>query len=270
MTADEAGPEPELIPEPAQPAPVAPDELHHLLGRLQHLLDPDRDAIRRMEQRMEPAWRRATRGEPRLPVIIAALGTIALELMLPARVAERPRWVFGLVALLLLGAIYIANPKRIDRPSPRLRIASMALIGLLSANNAASAVRLVLDLTRAQGIRSPAALLLTGAAIWLTNVVVFSLWYWELDRGGPGARAIGASPYPDFLFPQLTSPGLAPDDWEPAFVDYFYMSFTNATAFSPTDVMPMSRWAKLTMLLQSAISLVTVVLVIARAVNILK
>lgn len=264
MTADDPGPE----PEPA--ADAAPVELHHLLGRIERLLDPGHDAVRRLEERVEPAWRRVTRGEPRLPVIVAALGTIALELLLPARVAERPRWVFGVVAFLILCGIYLANPKRIDRPSPRLRIASMSLIALLSANNAASAVRLVLDLTRAQGIRSPAQLLLTGAAIWLTNVVVFSLWYWELDRGGPGSRAIGASPYPDFLFPQMSSPDLAPQDWEPAFVDYFYMSFTNAAAFSPTDVMPMSRWAKLTMLLQSAISLVTVALVIARAVNILK
>ncbi len=268
MNADAGGPEPE--PAPPTAAAVPPDELHHLLGRLEHLLDPEHDALKRMQERVEPAWRRATRGEPRLPVILAAFATIALEMLLPARVAERPRWVFGVAAVLILGAIYLANPKRIDRPTPRLRIASMVLIALLSANNAASAVRLVLDLTRAQGIRTPAGLLLTGAAIWLTNVFVFSLWYWELDRGGPGSRALGASPYPDFLFPQMTTPTLAPVDWEPAFVDYFYMSFTNATAFSPTDVMPMSRWAKLLMLLQSAISLVTVALVIARAVNILK
>ncbi|MCU1459326.1 MAG: conserved rane protein of unknown function [Actinomycetia bacterium] len=223
-----------------------------------------------LERRAEPAWRRATRGEPRLPVIIAGVTTIAFELSLPARVADRPRWVFGIIALVILLGIYIANPRRIDHPSPKLRFASMVFIAILSVNNAISAGRLVLDLSRAQGIRSPGELLLTGAAIWLTNVIVFSLWYWELDRGGPGRRAEGAQPYPDFLFPQMTSPDLAPPDWEPAFVDYFYMSFTNATAFSPTDVMPMSRWAKLTMLLQSAISLVTVVLVIARAVNILK
>jgi uncharacterized membrane protein len=241
---------------PPEPAPTPDRPEHHLAEQV--------------GKRVQPAWRRATRGEPRLPVIVAALATIALELVLPARVADRPRWVFGIVAVLILVAIYVANPKRIDRPSKGRRTASIVLIALLSANNAASAVRLVLDLTRSQGIRSPAALLLTGGAIWLTNVLVFSLWYWELDRGGPGERAVGSSPFPDFLFPQMSSPELAPADWEPAFVDYFYMSFTNATAFSPTDVMPMSRWAKLTMLLQSAISLAVVVLVIARAVNILK
>ncbi len=99
---------------------------------------------------------------------------------------------------------------------------------------------------------------------------MFGLWYWEFDRGGPVARAAGTRPYPDFLFPQMTTPELAPPDWEPAFVDYLYVSFTNALAFSPTDTMPMTRWAKLTMLVQSVVSVVTVVLVIARAVNILK
>jgi uncharacterized membrane protein len=111
--------------------------------------------------------------------------------------------------------------------------------------------------------------LLTGGAIWLTNVIVFGIWYWEFDRGGPLERAVGSQPYPDFVFPQMTNPELAPADWEPGFVDYLYVSFTNAMAFSPTDTMPMTRWAKLTMLLQSLISVVILVLVVARAVNIL-
>ncbi|MFN8036370.1 MAG: hypothetical protein U0V73_10585 [Acidimicrobiia bacterium] len=99
---------------------------------------------------------------------------------------------------------------------------------------------------------------------------MFALWYWEFDRGGPLDRAAGVQPYPDFLFPQMASPELAPPDWEPGFVDYLYVSFTNATAFSPTDTMPMTQWAKLTMLVQSAISVIAVALVIARAVNILR
>ena len=113
-------------------------------------------------------------------------------------------------------------------------------------------------------------LLITGGAIWLTNVIVFALWYWEFDRGGPVARAQADRMYPDFQFVQMVSPGLASPDWEPAFSDYLYLSFTNATAFSPTDVMPMSRWAKMAMMVQAAISIVTVALVVARAVNILK
>jgi hypothetical protein len=104
-------------------------------------------------------------------------------------------------------------------------------------------------------------LLATGAAIWMTNVIVFGLWYWDLDRGGPAARACGERQHTDFLYPQMVNPELATPAWEPQFIDYLYVSFTNATAFSPTDVMPLTRWAKLLMLVQSAISLATVVLV---------
>lgn len=242
---------------------------HDARERLGHLLDPGR-AVRSVEGLVVPAWRRVTRGEPRVPVIFSVGVAIVLMSVLPSRVANHPWWLLpGLAALLLVG-IVIANPRRIDRPSRTLRVASLVLIAVMSLANGVSAVRLVLDLVRARGIRDPVELLLTGAAIWLTNVILFSLWYWEFDRGGPGVRAIGARPYPDFLFPQMTSPELAPPDWEPEFVDYLYMSFTNATAFSPTDVMPLSRWAKMTMLGQSAISLVTVALVVARAVNVLR
>ena len=122
----------------------------------------------------------------------------------------------------------------------------------------------------AEGIRDPVTLLLAGSGIWLTNVIVFALWYWQFDRGGPVARALGVKPYPDFLFPQQTAPDIAPPDWEAEFVDYLYLSFTNATAFSPTDVMPLSRWTKMTMLVQAAASLLIVALVVARAVNILR
>src|SRR5262249_30666424 len=113
------------------------------------------------------------------------------------------------------------------------------------------------------------ALLLNAGAVWFTSVIVFALWYWEFDRGGPAARANARRPYPDFLFPQMASPEVAPPDWEPTFVDYLYLSFTNTTAFSPTDTMPLSRWAKLAMFVQSGASLVLVALVVARAVNIL-
>ena len=120
------------------------------------------------------------------------------------------------------------------------------------------------------GISNATTLLIAGGSIYLTNVVVFALWYWDLDRGGPGARAEARNPHPDFLFPQMSDPRYAPKDWHPRFYDYMYISITNASAFSPTDAMPLSRWAKHLMLIQSVISLVTVGLVIARAVNILK
>ncbi len=253
-------------------ADEAGESRHDLFGRLtrlEKLLDP-RNAVRAVEGHVGPAWRRVTRGEPRVPVTIAILFAIGLMLALPARVANHPRWLLPGLAVLLLIGILVANPKRVDRPSAALRAASLSLIGVMSLANAVSAARLVLDLVQSKGIHDPGELLLTGSAIWLTNMIVFSLWYWEFDRGGPVVRALGSRPHPDFLFPQMTSPELAPPDWEPAFVDYLYVSFTNATAFSPTDVMPLSRWAKLTMLLQAAISVITIALVIARAVNILK
>jgi uncharacterized membrane protein len=103
----------------------------------------------------------------------------------------------------------------------------------------------------------------------LTNVIVFALWFWEMDRGGPAARALARKVHPDFLFSQMTVPDLVNLDWEPGFVDYLYLSFTNATAFSPTDTLPLSRWAKLTMMAESTVSFVTVALIVARAVNVL-
>ena len=144
------------------------------------------------------------------------------------------------------------------------------LIAVISLANAGSAARLITALLNGRANESAAKLLLTGGAIWLTNVIVFGMWYWNLDRGGPAARAQALKSFPDFLFPQMTAPDLSPPDWEPQFFDYMYLSFTNAAAFSPTDTLPLARWAKMTMMVQSIVSLGTVVLVIASAVNILK
>jgi uncharacterized membrane protein len=248
--------------------PIEP--LHSRLQRLERLLDPELQALRGAEvELLVPAWRRVTQGEPRLPVSIAVGLAIALQLALPDRVAPHPRWLLPALAALLLVGIFAANPRRISRPSPQLRAASLLLIAIISIANGWSAVRLIDSLLQGTAPKDAVSLLSTGAAIWLTNVVVFALWYWELDRGGPVARAQATHQYPDLLFAQMESPELAPPHWEPAFLDYMYVSFTNATAFSPTDVLPLSRWAKLTMMLQSAVSLATVALVIARAVNIL-
>jgi uncharacterized membrane protein len=236
------------------------------------LLDPSRTVARKVESGVvEPAWRRVTAGESRIPVSVAIVVAIVLEATLAARVANRPRWlVAGLSGLLLVTTI-VVNPTRINRRSRGLRAVTLVLIAVMSVANIAAGVRLVVDLLNGVGIRDPGQLLLTGGAIWLTNVIVFALWYWEFDRGGPVARAIAPRAFPDFLFPQMAGgDAIAPLGWEPEFVDYLYLSFTNAMAFSPTDVMPLSRWAKLTMLVQSLVSLLLAVLVIARAVNILK
>jgi uncharacterized membrane protein len=217
-----------------------------------------------------PAWLRPTLGESRWPVAAAITAAIALQLALPDRLSLANRWLLPSLELALLVALIIAAPHRFSRESRRLRLASLTLTGLVTLANAWSAARLVEGLVAGHEGEDAAPLLTTGAAIWLTNVIAFALWYWQFDRGGPAARAHASTTVPDFQFPQMQSPELAHPEWEPGFVDYLYLSFTNATAFSPTDVLPLSRWAKLTMLAQSLVSLVTVALVIARAVNILK
>lgn len=226
-----------------------------------------RDAARQLHI---PAWLRDTPGENRWPVAVAMVVAIGLQLALPDRLALQSRWLLpGLEFALLIGLI-VASPVRLNRESVALRIASLTLAGLLSLANGWSASLLIVGLVRGTEGNDAGALLSTGAAIWLTNIIAFAVWYWQFDRGGPAARAHARRRLPDFQFVQMQNPDLAHPDWEPQFVDYLYLSFTNATAFSPTDVMPLSRWAKLTMLGQSLISLVTLALVIARAVNIFK
>ena len=220
---------------------------------------------------VKPAWRRRTVGEPRWQVAACTAVAIGLQVAVPGRlVVLRPVWVLPALEGVLLLALVLANPHRINRQSRVLRMLGLALATLISFANAWSVVSLAEGLVRGTEGENAGPLLVTGGAIWLTNVIVFALWYWEFDRGGPVARALGTDPYPDFLFVQMTSPQLAPPDWEPAFADYLYLAFTNAAAFSPTDVMPLSRWAKLAMTVQSAISILTVALIVARAVNILK
>jgi uncharacterized membrane protein len=246
--------------------------------RIRQVPDPWTEWLRRAEQLAAtgaegvrlPAWRRKTPGEPRWPVTLCVIAAIVLQLLLPAHLT-RPVPTYLLPALegaLLIG-LSIANPVRIERRGPAVRAASIVLIFLITLANALSAVLLIRAILEKQAGSHAGPLLAAGAAVWATNVIAFALWYWEFDRGGPVRRAQGAAPHPDFMFPQMASPELAASDWEARFVDYFYLSFTNATAFSPTDVMPLARWAKLTMLVQSAVSLAVGALVIARAINIL-
>jgi hypothetical protein len=219
-----------------------------------------------------PAWRRDTPGEPRWHIVLAVTAAMLLQGPLPGRlVLIRPTWVLpALEGALLLVLVGLERQMRIDRESTLLRVVSMVATGLLSAANAWSAVRLIMGLINGTLGNSAGPLLASGAVIWLTNVIVFSWWYWELDRGGPAARAHGTHECPDFMFPQMSDPELAPKDWEPNYFDYAYLAFTNATAFSPTDTMPMTRWAKGAMTLQTMVSVVVVALVVARAVNVLK
>jgi hypothetical protein len=214
-----------------------------------------------------PAWKRPTAGEHRWPAGLAVIGTIVLQVVLPQELAPRPHYLLPVIEFLLLIVLVIGDPMRIEKEWNLLRFCGLVLVGLAALATAWSAVLLIRRLVLSEAPAVP--LLLWGSMVWLTNVIVFALAYWELDRGGPAARAQARRIHPDFLFAQMTVPELIHKDWEPGFVDYLYLSFTNATAFSPTDTLPLSRWAKLLMMAESLVSLITVALIVARAVNVL-
>jgi len=223
-----------------------------------------------VEHHVLPAWLRRSEGEHRWQMSVAVLAAIGFQLAVPTRLALQPTFLLPALEGALLVGLVAANPGRINRLSNGARAATLALVAAISFANAWSLALLVHGLVTGKEGQQAGPLLLTGGAIWATNVIVFSFWYWEFDRGGPGRRALGHRPYPDLLFPQMANLELTPPEWEPQFFDYLYTSFTNAAAFSPTDVMPLSRWAKMLFLVQSAISLMTAALVVARAVNILR
>lgn len=221
-------------------------------------------------ERAIPAWLRPTRGENRLPVAFAILLAAGLQLSVPAKYGLHPRWLAPLLEILLLAVLTAINPIRLERTTPLARWTGILAVAAITVDNVFSAGLLDLDIVRGKVGDNAIGLLASGAAIYLTNVIAFGIWYWELDRGGPFARAAGATPHPDFLFPQMANTEFAPDDWEPRFADYLYVSFTNVVAFSPTDTMPLTVKVKSLMTVQSAVALSTTALVVARAVNILK
>ena len=211
------------------------------------------------------------RGERRWPMAVTLLVAMALPFLLPPRYSLGPRWIVPAIEALLLGALVIADPGRIDRRSDFIRALSIGLVVILVAGAAAVTVRLVVDLIRGgPETNSPTQLLRVGSLTWVYVVITFSFLYWELDGGGPEARVRAAPQFPDLAFPEHLNPQIARPGWRPEFFDYLYLAFTNAVAFSPTDVMPLARWAKLAMAVEAVASLVILGLVVARAVNILK
>jgi uncharacterized membrane protein len=219
---------------------------------------PPRNALLAMLERWLPFW------EPQLVVACA----IALQLSLSNEVTLGPTWLLPSLEAALLVGLIIVSPNPNVRHSPLRRRIAIGMIAFVSAANVFSLVMLSHQLLHG-GKENGHQLILSGIVLWCTNVLLFGLWYWETDRGGPIAREKGERDIPDFLFPQMTSPRWAPEDWMPRLIDYLYVSLTNATAFSPTDTMPLTPTAKWLMGGQSLVSLVTVGLVVARAVNIL-
>jgi hypothetical protein len=247
-------------------------------GRASGRLDRVGAALAGSAQGVGVMWSRGDRGEARWPMALAVLATGLLRAALPHELrAGDSRWLFLVVVGVLLGVLILGDPGRIDRDKRWLRVTTVSLIGVISVANAIAAVKLVLDIldtTQYQPGRftnDAHVLLVSGGAIWLTNVIAFGLWYWDVDSGGAAARARahGSSDRPAFVFPEMINTEFVAEGWYPHFVDYLHLSFHAATAFSPTDVSAVRPWAKLMVMAEEAISLIVALLVVARAVNIL-
>lgn len=207
--------------------------------------------------------------EPRWPMATAVLAATILYVGALHRGRVPGWWIFPVAQLVLLGLLIAQDPGGIDRRSPTLRRLMVILLVVMTLGTILGVTVLAYDIVVAARGVTATVLLGRGAAIWVANVIIFSLWYWEFDRGGPAERAAGSPVAASFAFPENATPELAPPGWRPAYPDYLYLAFTNATAFSPTDTLPVRRWAKLTMMIQAALSLVIAILVIARAINVL-
>ena len=209
--------------------------------------------------RREPLWH----GQ------LAVVAAIILQIALPDRYLVAPRYVVLVLEVILLLALIITSPKEIIFRSVSRRVNAVVLIALISLANIYALLQVAQQLLGGARIATGSELILISLNIYITNIIIFGLWYWEIDGGGPGKR-LGVHPRErDFLYPQMSLGDLAPANWRPTFVDYLYVSSTNATAFSPTDTMPMTHRAKFLMAVQAVVSLITVALVAARAVNIL-
>lgn len=202
--------------------------------------------------------------------MLCVIAAVILLLVLPARIRLVASWgplLLGAIVLPpMLGVTFSRGQRRWLRMERVITLGFSAIGGVVVVLNLAEIIRaMLLGADGTSGLQ----LLSSGCAVWVNNVLVFSLLHWQLDAGGPEARADGQPDYCDWLFPQLESPKLVRPGWRPLFVDYFALGFTTATAFSPTDVLPLTPRAKILMMLESMISLVTIAVVASRAINVL-
>jgi uncharacterized membrane protein len=203
------------------------------------------------------------------PALATVLFAIALQLLLPKRLTAGPRWLLPALEGALLIGLMFASPRELEREHRVRRRLALSLTAFVSLANITSLALLSHELLH-HATPNGRQLIVAGTLIWITNVLIFGLWYWETDRGGPGRRAAGRDGPPDLLFPQMSDDRIEPVNWRPQFIDYLYVSLTNALAFSPTDTMPLTPTAKSIMGIQSLVSVVTIGLIVARAVNILQ
>jgi hypothetical protein len=217
----------------------------------------------------------ARHGEVRWPAALAVVAAVAMHTTLPSGLLVQPRWLLPSIELALLVSLIALNPTRLTTETRWSRIASLVLVAIIIVANTLALVLLIRDLTSTQSVGGR-GLLLAAVQVWLTNMIAFALVFWELDRGGAVARLPSSgidTREADFLFPQ-DDPNVAQFEtdgkWIPEFVDYLFLSITNSTAFSPTDTLPLSQRAKALMSLEALAAMVTSLLVVARAVNILR
>jgi hypothetical protein len=224
------------------------------------------------ERQADAAWRgveRLGRFDPYWPAQLTVLAAILLSFNLPPSLTISQVWLIPAIESVLLFGLVVSTPWVPAHRHPRRRLISLALVGIASASNLVNLALLVHVLLSGKPTTGT-ELVVAGAEIWITNVLLFTVWYWQLDRGGPIARRSDPLLAPDFLFPQMTRDDLGGINWRARYIDYLYTSFTNATAFSPTDTMPLSPTSKMLFLVQSTASLVTIGMVFARAINILQ
>jgi len=211
------------------------------------------------------------RVEPRWPVAVTTFVVIFVLAALPGRIRLMPVWglyVAGLAMVVPMAGVSLGAMK--TRWLALERAVTLLVVAVMIASTLAALAYLVVAMVTRSSELGGLELLTSSVAAWVANVLMFALLYWQIDRGGPGARASGAGPRPDLYFSaEGAPPDALPPDWRPTFVDYLFLAFSTATAFSATDAMPITARAKMMMMLESSISLVTIVVVAARAINVI-
>lgn len=206
--------------------------------------------------------------EPRWPASLALVSCVILYAVLPGRLVVGPKWLLPVLVALPLAPLSARRHRHPDE-APWIRRVVLTLITIVTVANVTS-VALLVDRLLSSNVSQGTQLIYSAVAIWLTNVIIYGVWFWEIDRGGPHKRAGPEDLWPDIQFPQMENPDLVPEDWRPHFFDYLYTSFANGTSFAPADAMPLTLRIKVLFASESAVSLVAIVVVGARAINILR
>ena len=210
------------------------------------------------------------KAEPRWTPALAILVVLFLLVVLPHHVRVMPVWVFHVAVLALLVVMAAATLRPANTLWQRIeRMLIILLAAVYVANTTVELADMIGVITLHPSKSNAFSLLSSSVAIWVANVLTFSMLYWQIDRGGPYARASTLSVQPDWLFPQAATPEDVPPDWRPLFLDYLFLGYNTATAFSPTDALPLTRRAKMLMMLESTISLLTLVIIVGHAINVL-